>query len=283
MAAATGAIVGAVSTGVGAVMSFAQVAEQQKNIQKAQDAAAKFMSEARKRVEVNYFDQLGIQKEPYELQREALLSQGAQAIQAAAEGDRNVAATAGRLQMAQNEAQGQIRSEMGKEMTEIDRLKAQEDSRLRDINVQLDLGEVEGAQKAMADAEEAKARSMAQGFQGLSSMAMNVASLVPLYMQSGSSKAFDKSQAQYNQLITENKLPAAFMQNGQPMPYQQAVSMMKNDPNLGLLKTPAFEDYMIGKGRNYMNDLDFMNFQGQPQPLQRGGASGGFNWSNFND
>lgn len=259
MAAGTAAIIGAVSSGVGAVMSFAQVAEQQKNIQKAQEAAAKFMSEARKKIEVNYMDQLSINKEPYELQREALLSSGAQAIQAAAEGDRGAAAAAGRVQMAQTEAQGQIRSEMGKDLSELERLSAEEESRLRDIGVQLDLGEVEGAQRAMADAEEAKARSMTQGFQGLTGMATNIAQLVPLYMQSGAGKAFEKSEAAYLKAAQGGGLSQAFMKDGKPMSYQEALGVAKNTPAFGTMKPEGFYDYTTGRGKNYFN-IDWTNF-----------------------
>jgi hypothetical protein len=278
MAAGTAAIIGAVSAGVGAVMSFAQVAEQQKNIQKAQEAAAKFMSEARKKIEVNYMDQLSINKEPYELQREALLSSGAQAIQAAAEGDRGAAAAAGRVQMAQTEAQGQIRSEMGKELSDLEKLSAQEESRLRDIGVQLDLGEAEGAQRAMADAEEAKARSMTQGFQGLQGIATNVAQLVPLYMQTGAGKAFDKSEAAYMKAIGDKKLSQAFYDKttGKPLSYQQALGVAKQTPALGQMQYDNFYNFTTGKGRNFFGGIDWANFQvptGQQTTTgQRGGA-----------
>lgn len=276
MAAGTAAIIGAVSAGVGAVMSFAQVAEQQKNIQKAQEAAAKFMSEARKKIEVNYMDQLSINKEPYELQREALLSSGAQAIQAAAEGDRGAAAAAGRVQMAQTEAQGQIRSEMGKELSDLEKLSAQEESRLRDIGVQLDLGEVEGAQRAMADAEKAKANAMTQGFQGLAGVATNVAQLVPLYMQTGAGKAFDKSEAAYMKAITDKKLSQAFMKDGKPMSYQEALGVAKQTPALGQMQYDNFYNFTTGKGRNFFGGIDWTNFQvptGQQTTTgQRGGA-----------
>jgi vacuolar-type H+-ATPase subunit H len=181
MAATTAAVVGIVSGVAGTAMSFAQAAKQQQNIRAAQAKADQAMQEARKKLEVNYFDQLAIQKEPYELQREALLSSGAQAIQAAQEGDRGAAAAAGRVQMAQNEAQAGVRTAMGKELSDLERLSATEESRLRDIGVQLDMGEIAGAQQAMSDAEQAKAAAMAQGFQGIGNIANAVDKFVPLY------------------------------------------------------------------------------------------------------
>ena len=40
---------------------------------------------------------------------------------------------------------------MGREMSNLDRLAAEEDARLRDLNVQLDLGEVQGFQAKSAN------------------------------------------------------------------------------------------------------------------------------------
>jgi len=87
--------------------------------------------------------------------------------------------------MAQNEAQSGIRTAMGKELTEIERLKVAEDARLRDLNVQLDLGEVEGAQMAARNAQEMAAQATAQGFEGVTSMGTQAANMIPLYAKSG--------------------------------------------------------------------------------------------------
>ena len=172
----------AVSAG-GATASFIQAGKQRKLKEQAQADADKAMAEARKKLEVNYYDQLAVQKEPYELQREALLSQGALAVQAGVEGDRGAAATAGRVQMAMNEAQAGIRTAQGKEMSDLAKLSATEDSRLRDVGVQLDLAEVEGAQQAAADAEQARAAAIQQGMAGVQSVAQQGIAMAPLYGQ----------------------------------------------------------------------------------------------------
>jgi hypothetical protein len=172
----------AVSAG-GATASFIQAGKQRKLKEQAQADAEKAMAEARKKLEVNYYDQLAVQKEPYELQREALLSQGALAVQAGVEGDRGAAATAGRVQMAMNEAQAGIRTAQGKEMSDLAKLSATEDSRLRDVGVQLDLAEVEGAQQAQADAEQARAAAIQQGMAGVQSVAQQGIAMAPLYGQ----------------------------------------------------------------------------------------------------
>lgn len=160
-----------------------QAGEQKDKQRQAEASAASAMAEARKKLEVNFYDQQAVKKEPYELQREALLSQGAQAIQAGQESDRGAAVTAGKVQMAQNEAQAGIRTEMGKEMTAIEDKQLAEQSRLRDLGVQLDLGQAEGAQMAAANAEEASTAATAQGIQGLIGTAQQGLNLMPLYFK----------------------------------------------------------------------------------------------------
>ena len=173
--------IGIASSLGGAAMSFSQANKQKKLQSQAEAEATKAMEKARASLKVNYMDALSVQKEPYELQREAMISQGAQTVDAAKESERGTAAAAGRVQMAQADVQGDIRTAMGKELTEIERLKVAEEARLRDLNVQLDLGEVEGAQMAARNAQEMAAQATAQGFEGVTSAATQVANLVPLY------------------------------------------------------------------------------------------------------
>lgn len=181
--------IGIASSLGGAAMSFSQANKQQKLQKEAEAEALKAMLEARGRLDVNYMNALSVQKEPYELQREAMIAQGAQTVDAAQESERGTAAAAGRVQMAQDEAQGGIRTAMGKELTEIERLKVAEEARLRDLNVQLDLGEVEGAQMAARNAQEMAAQATAQGFEGVTSAATQAANLVPLYPNIGGKEA----------------------------------------------------------------------------------------------
>lgn len=186
MAVATAVALGGLALqGASTAMSFVQAGEQKAKQQQAEGAAAAAMAEARKKLEVNFYDQMAVKKEPYELQREALLSQGALAIQAGQESDRGAAATAGRVQMAQNEAQAGIRTEMGKEITDIENKQLAEASRLRDLGAQLDLGQAEGAQMAAASAEEAANAYQSEGIQGAIGMGVQGLNMINLYPKSG--------------------------------------------------------------------------------------------------
>jgi hypothetical protein len=190
MGVATAVAIGGLAISAGTTaMSFVQAGEQKAKQRDAEASAASAMAEARKKLEVNFYDQQAIKKEPYELQREALLTQGAQAIQAGQESERGAVATAGKVQMAMNEAQAGIRTAMGNEMTDIENKQLAEDSRLRDLGAQMDLSQAEGAQMAAANAEEASTAATAQGIQGIMGTAQQGLNMLPLFFKDSSKEA----------------------------------------------------------------------------------------------
>lgn len=222
-------------------MSFAQAGKQSKLQKEAEASAAEAMAEARKKLEVNFSENLSIQKEPYELEREALLSQGALSLQAGVESDRGAEATAGRIQMAQNAAQAGVRGSMGQEMMNIEQKIIDEDNALRDSNLALDLGEVSGAQLAARDAQKASVAATNQGFQSLASVGQQAINMSPLFKKAASAKVFDqiKKGASLEGLSTQglmNNLDALGSKNPQfsylsgigKMNSQEAQSVMTN-------------------------------------------------------
>ena len=174
------AIAGTASKLVGAGMSFADARKQKKAQAQAEQEAEVAMNAARQRLEVNYMDSLAIQKEPYELERDAALVAGAQATEALRESDRG-AGRVGAIYGQQQQAQRQIASAMGQEMFNLDYLSTQEDTRLRDLNTQLDLGEVTGAQLAAANAEERRAQQLQAGVAGIGDAAATGLGELKLY------------------------------------------------------------------------------------------------------
>lgn len=190
------AIAGLTLSAIGMGASFAQAAKQRRAQEDAEANAAEAMAAARKKLEVNYLDALAVQKEPYELEREALLVAGAQGVDASRESERGAAAGVGRIQLAQQKGQQGIRTAMGQEMTALDKAAAAEESRLRDVGVQLDLGEVAGAQMAAADAGQAAAAAQTQGFQQLASFGAQALEAAPLFSKSAGVRDFNQSQRQ---------------------------------------------------------------------------------------
>lgn len=174
----------------GAGFSFAEAGRQRKIERQAQKDAEQALAEARKKLEVNYLKGLSIAKEPYELEREALLQAGASALQAGVEGDpRGAAATAGRVVQAQQQAQAQQRAQMAKEMKDLELLAAEEEVSLQRQRVGLDIGEVQGQQAMAADARRAAAMATQAGVQGLVDIAMTGLESRDLYADSPEAKA----------------------------------------------------------------------------------------------
>ena len=155
----------------GSIFSFKQAKEQRDREREAQRDAAKALEEARRKLAVNALAGLSIAKEPFELEREALLQAGASALQAGVEGDpRGAAATAGRVVQAQQQAQAEQRAEMAKEMQRLDELAAREESRLQTARAQLDIGEVMGQQQIAAEARQAAAAATTAGVENIVGM-----------------------------------------------------------------------------------------------------------------
>jgi hypothetical protein len=246
--------------------SFIQAGKQRDAMRQAEADADTAMKEARKKLETNFYEGLSINKEPYELQREALISSGAQAIQAGVESERGAAATAGRVQMAQNEAQAGVRSEMGKELANLEKITAQEDARLNDIGAQLDLEEVAGAQLKAANSQELAAQAQQQGMEGLVSMGQQAVSQLPLFEKTASTKQFEGLQKDYGQAASAGKLGAAYLDaNGKPVSFQNALQIMGkgnagvgygfDTSGLGAMKQDAFNAYMSQQGAKNLKSM----------------------------
>ena len=179
MAVGTALTVAAIGVGAAqAGMGFSEAAKQKRLKKEAELGVERAMASARKSLEKNYMEELSIQKEPYELEREAALVAGAQATEALRESERGMGRV-GAIYGQQQQAQRQIASAMGQEMMGLDLAVAQEDTRLRDIGTQIDLGEAAGQQMAAADADEARAQAIQQGFQGVQTMVSGGLDFIP--------------------------------------------------------------------------------------------------------
>ena len=162
---------------VSMAVSFAEKKKADTRKKEAQAEADRKMEDARAALEVNYADELSIAKEPYERQREAMLVQGAQIMEQAVESERGGGASAGRVLAAQQEGQGQVRDKQSQDLFNLEAAQAEEDSRLRDINVDMDLGQIAGAQQAAAEAQEASNMHKQQAIQSGIQLAGSLASL----------------------------------------------------------------------------------------------------------
>ena len=173
--------------------SFIQAGDQKKKQKQAEADAEKAMAEARKKTDVNFYEELAINKEAYTAQREAMLSAGAQAIEAGKESQRGLAAAVGRTQKAQEVGQAKIREAEIADVNKLEQLVAKEESRLRDVGIQLDLGEAAGAQVAAQQFAEQSQASTMQGVAGIGQTVQAGLQMVPLYQQNKAIKGLDKA------------------------------------------------------------------------------------------
>lgn len=254
---ATGGPIGAALAIGGATLSFIQASKEQKLQRQAEQDARKAFEEAKKQININPFDALAINKEPYELEREALLAQGAQAIQAGQEGDRGAAATAGRVQMAQNEAQAGQRTAMGADMLNLEKMSAEEDTNIKNELANLSLNEAQGYNAQAKEAKDARARAIQQGYQSGAKALQYGLEQVPLYLQGRNSNTDNQGQVSNtpapqgpsgNQQVPSSKLNVSSFQT---MPSWQSLAQqqMYNNSNFNQgsklgpgIKTPNWSD-----------------------------------------
>ena len=211
----------------GAGFSFAEAGKQNKLAREAQRDAAKALAEAKKKLEVNMLKGLSIAKEPYELEREALLQAGASALQA------------------QQQGAAQQRAAMSKEMQELDLLAAQEDVNLQKERASLDIGEAKGQQMMAADARRAAAAATQAGVQGLVDMGTTLFEGSDLYagQRTDAEKAARKTGRQSKRLdrIEANRGLDARNRVGARMFKRDSRQMRRDNPDLyDFISDPAF-------------------------------------------
>ena len=181
--------IGLATTAATTAMSFAKAGQMRDDMDAANKAAEAAMEKARKKLDVNVYDKLGINKDVYAQQRDRFSADASALTQAGIEGEeRGAAATAGKVLLESNRMQEGITSAMNQDLQQLNMLSAQEASRNRDIGVQLDLEEVAGAQLAAANAQELGAQATAQGMEGLTSLGSQLAEQAPLFEKSASAR-----------------------------------------------------------------------------------------------
>ncbi len=219
----------AIATSLGSAgASFTQAGKQAGLAKKAKAEGERAFEEAKKNLEVNFYEQLGIQKEAYELEREAMLSSGAQAIQAGVESERGAAATAGRVQLAQQQGQREIAGAMAKELAGLESLTAEEQSRLAAQRAGLDLARAEGSQAAAAQAQAIQAAAITGGFQGLGSAAQSYLQGKELFKAEQGQKELERLKKEYERAVADGIIGSKFKDpvTGQAVPFNVAVSRL---------------------------------------------------------
>jgi hypothetical protein len=219
------AAIGLATQAISAGASFAQANKQKKMMQEANAEAAKAMKEARKRLDVNVYDALTISDTPYERQREMFNAQTQQMMTGFQElGVQGMRGATAALAQGQ-QMQGQIADKKTQALEGLEQIQAAEEGRLRDINVQLDLQEAEGAQLAARDAEQARQVALQKGIDSSISAVGQIAEMPELYKQDKSGAGTTKSTtapgdvlAQFSQDIQGQRNLSMDLATGRPIP-----------------------------------------------------------------
>ena len=160
MAAVTSAVI-AVGT---ATMSFVQASQQKNAADAANDEAARLMADARKRAEVDNFEELSVPTDAYEAEFEANLAADQQAVQALQEGDaRSLAAGVGRIGAQQAEEAEDTRIEMGQDLYNLDVTKAESRDAINQQLIGMDVGQASDQAQMASDLQAASSESFSQG------------------------------------------------------------------------------------------------------------------------
>lgn len=165
-------------------MSFAQAAQSRRDVEEANRVLREKTDDLYKSLSKNVYEGLSLPMKERERQSRLAAEAYKTAMEAAAEADpRGAAATAGRTLMTNQQRleKQTIRDEERK--FGLDKLISAEESRLRDLKAGVKMEEMAGAQLAIREGKEMRAKSMQEGFQGVTASLGAAASFVPLYQK----------------------------------------------------------------------------------------------------
>ncbi len=223
-------------------MSFSQMAEAKREMERANQEAATKVSQIYKELDVNVYEGLGLPK----LADQNLARRAGQAyktaMEAAGEADpRSAAATAGRTVMANQALLENQAAKMEERKFGLDKLIAAEDSRLRDLKVGVMMEEAAGAQLKAREAAEMKQKSMKEGFAGVTASLGAAASFVPLYQKTKAARLAKQALKRNPQL--QEQLASQGMFGG------------VDTSGVGGMSTIEFQDFITDEDRFTIDQL----------------------------
>ena len=200
MAVVTSAVVGIAVAGASAVQGFAAASTAKKAAEKADTAAAKAMSEAKAKAEIDMYAGLSVPLDAYEAQFENQLATSQQSVEALQEGDSRALATGvGRIGAESTAAGEGTRIAMGEEISDLNMMKADSKDAINQQLIGMDVAAAKEQNQRARDAEQARAAGISQGMSGVAGVVSGVGAMAPLYGQSGGDRRGAKgmTDAQY--------------------------------------------------------------------------------------
>ena len=239
-----------------ALISGVQAQKMRKEQRKSEQEAANLMKDIYGELEKNQYAAVGLPMKAFELEREALAAQGAQAVEAGRESERGAAATAGLTMSQYRKALRDIQSEQADKMLDLDLLTAQEAARKGDIKMQFKAQEAEGAAAAAADYEQRYLAGVGGAIEGVIGAAGTTMAAIPLFKATKGVRVASDITDSYNQALKGGNLaPDLYDASGNPLNASQAIAK-----RLGLDDAKLKELGMYDKDTNMFNDDRFMDY-----------------------
>jgi len=186
MAAVTAAVVGIASAGVGAVQGFSAASRAKRDAAAASEAASKAMKSAKAKAETDFYEGLAVPLDSYEAEFENNLAVAQQSTEALQEGDaRALAAGVGRVGATSADQAEQTRIAMGKDISELDQMKATSKDAINQQLIEMDVAEAKQQNQIAAESKAAQAAGISQGIQGIAGVVGGIGSMAKLYPGGG--------------------------------------------------------------------------------------------------
>ena len=140
------------------------------------------MADARRRAEKDSFEGLTVPTEAYEAAFETTLAANQQQVEALQEGDaRALAAGVGRVGANTEAAAEKTRQEMGQDLFNVQKMKAQSKENIKQQLMAFDVAGSKDAKLRAAQAEEAAAKATKEGIAGIGKSMTAIGSAAPLF------------------------------------------------------------------------------------------------------
>ena len=260
------------------LISGVQAQKMRKEQRKSEQEAAKLMKDIYGELEKNQYAAVGLPMKAFELEREALAAQGAQAVEAGRESERGAAATAGLTMSQYRKALRDIQSEQADKMLDLDLLTAQEAARKGDIKMQFKAQEAEGAAAAAADYEQRKLAAVGGAIEGVIGAAGTAMSAIPLFKATEGVRAVSNVEEAYAQALKSGTLsPDLYDASGKPLSASMAMAKRLGLDECKLKELGMYTDagqFDDAKFKSYLSaqpkeDIQFLLRSGfQPSSLQ---------------
>jgi len=242
----SGVIAGIAVSTLGIGFNAAQAGKQNRLRKEAERATEEAMERARDTLKVNYMEGISVPKREAEEARLGLRQTGANLIDAARQGEtRGVAAGAQQALNLSQTGERQIAAAQEERLYQLELEKAKEDARLRDMNYQIELGGVMGAQQAQADAVAAQQRAISQAAQGLGQLGgvlLKNEDINPLYARAKGFDLLPNSKTVVDKKAFQNQIQSPTTNTG-------LFSRQNVNPNFGIdsfqqIQNPLFNPQM---------------------------------------